>query len=52
MIFHVEDGEVEHDLLSGLDLDDPGAFPTVVVIVRPAGRVKNAAAGEVVSAAS
>ncbi len=52
MIFHVEDSEVEHDLLSGLDLDDPGAFPTVVVIVRPAGRVKNAAAREVVAAAS
>jgi hypothetical protein len=52
VIFHVKDGEVEHDLLSSLDLDDPGAFPTMVVIVWPAGRVKNATAREVVATAS
>ena len=52
MIFHVEDSEVEHDLLARLHLDDPGALAAVVVLAWPAGRVENAAGREVVAAAS
>ncbi len=42
MVFHLERGEVEHDLLSGRDLDLPDALSTVAVVVGPARRVQHA----------
>jgi hypothetical protein len=36
VVLDIKNGEIEENLFPGFDPDDPGAFPTMVVVVWPA----------------